>query len=114
MGKISDEVWNMITSSEGDIQETVESVYNRILNPGIEKKVTSDPALGNNENCINQENEPDEPPGFALPAKNNERENFKQNVENDVSPPGFASDEDVNQVANGPDEDDLDAPPGFC
>jgi hypothetical protein len=79
-----------------------------------EKNDNSDHALGNSQNCINQENEPDEPPGFSLLAKNNERENFEQNMENNISPPGFGSDGDVNEVANGPDEDDLDAPPGFC
>jgi hypothetical protein len=33
MGQISDEVWNVIQSNETDIRETVEAVYNRILNP---------------------------------------------------------------------------------
>lgn len=110
MGKISNKVWETITSSEREIQETVESVYNRILNPEIEKKKdTSDSDL------VNQENEPDEPPGFALPLKNNEMENFKHNAgENDGPAPGFGSDGDVNEVANGSGEDDLDAPPGFC
>ncbi|KAF3330979.1 hypothetical protein FCM35_KLT04333 [Carex littledalei] len=109
MGKISDEVWDVINSSEQEIQETVESVYYRILNPEKEKKKDpSNSALGNSQNCIKQENEPDEPPGFALPTKDNEP------LENDVTPPGFGPAGDVNEMAKGgPSEDDLDAPPGF-
>ncbi|KAF3340136.1 hypothetical protein FCM35_KLT15907 [Carex littledalei] len=111
MGKISDEVWDAINLSEQEIQETVESVYYRILHPEKEKKKkkedTSNSALGNNQNCIKQENEPDDPPGFALPTKDNE------SLKNDVAPPGFGSAGDVNEMAKGPSEDDLDAPPGF-
>lgn len=110
MGKISDEVWDTINSSEQEIQETVESVYYRILNPEKEKKKkkdTSSSALGNSHNCIKQENEPDEPPGFAIPTKDNEP------LENDVAPPGFGPAGDVNEMTKGPSEDDLDAPPGF-
>ncbi|XP_078177426.1 uncharacterized protein LOC144571902 [Carex rostrata] len=110
MGKISDKVWDTIKSSEQEIQETVESVYYRILNPENEKKKkkdTSSFAHGNSQNCIKQENEPDEPPGFALQTKGNEP------LENDVAPPGFGPAGDVNEMAKGPGEDDLDAPPGF-
>ncbi|KAJ3698560.1 hypothetical protein LUZ61_002265 [Rhynchospora tenuis] len=112
MGKISDEAWNTINSSEQEIQDTIESVYNRILHPENKKKSTSTSAPGKSLHC--QENEPDAPPGFVLPTKNNgTMENVKPEEENDVAPPGFDTVKDISKVANGSGEDDQDAPPGF-
>ncbi|KAJ4819535.1 ATP synthase subunit b [Rhynchospora pubera] len=111
MGKISDVVWNTINSSEQEIEEVIDSVYNRILQPKIKKKNASTSAHGKSLHF--KENEPLEPPGFVLPTKTaNTMEHANLESENDVKPPGFGSDGDVD-VVDEPAEDDLDAPPGF-
>ncbi|KAJ0961343.1 hypothetical protein J5N97_000605 [Dioscorea zingiberensis] len=46
MGQISDELWKVIRSNDGmknEIKETVESVYNRLVNPEKEKEKQSSP-----------------------------------------------------------------------
>ncbi|XP_020105176.1 uncharacterized protein LOC109721795 isoform X2 [Ananas comosus] len=84
MGQISDEVWNIIKSSETEIRQTVELVYNRLVNPeeNIEKKEAhasprkkhrisdqenhDSPAKPSNcEPNVLDENELNEPPGFV-------------------------------------------------
>ncbi|KAJ1686353.1 hypothetical protein LUZ63_017743 [Rhynchospora breviuscula] len=110
MGKISDEVWNTINSSEQEIEEVIDSVYNRILHPKSKKKNASTSAHGKSLHC--EESEPLEPPGFVLPTKTaNTMDHAKLESENDVTAPGFGSDGDVD-VVDEPAEDDL-APPGF-
>ncbi|KAJ3703494.1 hypothetical protein LUZ61_007199 [Rhynchospora tenuis] len=111
MGKISDEVWNTINSREQEIEEAIDSVYNRILHPERKRKNASSSARGKRLHC--EENEPLEPPGFLLSTKNaNSMEHMKLESENEVTPPGFGSNENVD-VVDEPGEDDLDAPPGF-
>ncbi|KAM0949905.1 hypothetical protein DsansV1_C05g0057791 [Dioscorea sansibarensis] len=46
MGQISDELWKVIRSNDGmknDIRETVESVYNRLINPEKKEEQSSPP-----------------------------------------------------------------------
>lgn len=80
MAQISDEVWKVIKSCENDIRGTVESVYDRIVNPEAKKRDSSSPtkepltdgkdhasALAHSSNVMNVSdgNEQMEiPPGF--------------------------------------------------
>ncbi|RZS09642.1 hypothetical protein BHM03_00040755 [Ensete ventricosum] len=43
MGQISDEVWKVIKSCENDIRGTVESVYDRIVKPEVNKQDSASP-----------------------------------------------------------------------
>ncbi|KAJ3674072.1 hypothetical protein LUZ60_006064 [Juncus effusus] len=123
MGQISDEVWKLINSSEEEIKSTVESVYNRLINPQKEKEKekeikisTSVPGKSQNHK-VDQETEPDEPPGFALKTngKNNvEGLKVKLGLEKEIAPPGFEPRKNGADVASEPCEEELDAPPGFC
>lgn len=87
MSQISDGVWEVIRSGDGmksEIDETVQSVYSRLLNPqgsqGVEPSSNTNAmtveirpninesvvALPDQSNGTFSDSEPNEPPGFAL------------------------------------------------
>lgn len=133
MGQISDEVWKVIRSNENvkaDIRGTVESVYNRIINPEVRKEVgNSSPSK---ESTINgksispqkvstveankcDESELREPPGFGqciqLAGDHNKVECEEQG---EAQRPHSLTEEVPHHLPNTVDDDDEDMPPGFC
>ncbi|KAJ8561444.1 hypothetical protein K7X08_027634 [Anisodus acutangulus] len=79
MGKISEELWNTIRTGDGiqtEITQTVQSVYNKLLNPQLNEagESSSHSDLQPTENGVeinghiaasSVDAEPSEPPGFA-------------------------------------------------
>lgn len=103
MGHISDEVWKVIRSSntKDDIRGTVESVYDRIVNPkpkednaSKQKGASSTPATVHEASTCDEM-----PPGFAssnhelllrLPAEEELHNPTNMVCDDDEMPPGFA------------------------
>ncbi|OUZ99466.1 hypothetical protein BVC80_8973g10 [Macleaya cordata] len=141
MGQISDGVWGVIRSSDGmkdEIRETVESVYNRLVNPKGKKvdelSSLNDPttsanvAVNNNSlatsACEREDNlsesEPKEPPGFTLC---NQQSNISE-VESKEETQPIAPQDCVNGVKVkeepycemdvSPSYNDPSVPPGFA
>jgi hypothetical protein len=133
MGQISDEVWNVIQSNETDIRETVEAVYNRILNPKKGPEPTSQKLkrMGKENHVLPaktpttvaveaEDDDPLEPPGFGF--NDNQDNNIAAAAAQKQSLPNF---ENCNEgkpnggepvVLDGPaggDDDDPAVPPGF-
>lgn len=145
MGQISDEIWKVIRndSTKEDIRVTVESVYNRIVNPKAKEEDHHSSPIKEEA----KETEPQMPPGFAACKDSHEEDNKNLDDGDDDMPPGFGiiahgkedttsvkagdgdeMDEDVNIIDTPPgfdngtkdaagvgdgDDDDLDVPPGF-
>lgn len=161
MNQISDGVWEIIKSRDGmksEINETVQSVYSRLSNPqgsqGAEPSSNTDAmeveirpdnngsivALPENSTGTFFDNEPNEPPGFALhdlhqnsnleeqpkveprdklPSEEHQREArcsndvFNGDNVNPTIRPAVSTTEEQNQQGDGSDEDP-DLPPGFA
>lgn len=133
MGQISNEVWNVIQSTETDIRGTVEAVYNRILNPekvhepsskklkrkGKEEQVL--PAKTPATVAVEAEDDdPEEPPGFGF--SDAQRNNIGATVQQQQPPMNLEKHNESKPNGGGPatvsipgedDEDDPDVPPGF-
>ncbi|KAF6160267.1 hypothetical protein GIB67_019036 [Kingdonia uniflora] len=138
MAQISDGLWEVIRSNDGmqsEIKETVESVYNRLLNrkekegDGLSAPINPTPVdkeAVNDREVIISEREPSEPPDIVSEGNNNleihkeETEQLKEPKEephhspdNDPSfPPGFAP-HIINENPYDISDDDPDVPPGF-
>ncbi|XP_072972473.1 uncharacterized protein [Typha angustifolia] len=147
MGQISDEVWKVIRSDEMVIRGTVETVYNRLVNPDEKKEPQTSPLKKHQindeahvsplkpstcETNASDDNEPSEPPGFALtnqPGSNNGKVERSQQLhahqpqlpvkdlnhteQIDDVPPGFNSHKDGHSFRGGISDEDPDVPPGF-
>ncbi|KAL6867558.1 hypothetical protein ACP4OV_015582 [Aristida adscensionis] len=132
MGQISDEVWNVIQSNETDIRGTVESVYNRIVNPQqdneppskkLKKNAKEVPAAKTTASVTIEEEDPEEPPGFgfsdnqrntitaATTTTQQQQQPSSLETHNEVKPNGI----EPAAVASteGCDDEDPDVPPGF-
>ncbi|KAJ6831887.1 uncharacterized protein M6B38_347065 [Iris pallida] len=134
MGQISDEVWKVIRSNENvkaDIRGTVESVYNRIINPEVRKEVgnsspskeitingngksLSPPKVSTVEANPCDGSELREPPGFGqciqLAGDHNKVECEEQG---EAQRPHPRTEEVPHHPPNTVDDDDEDMPPGF-
>lgn len=123
MGQISDEVWKVIRNetTKEDIRGTVESVYDRIMNPKPKEEVRqSSPAKHktNKQNGISaaqapsweanmcNESEPQMPPGFSLCDNKVEHKGSHQEQHRH-----FPLEEAVHNLTNMEDDD---MPPGFA
>ncbi|RWW43604.1 hypothetical protein BHE74_00050716 [Ensete ventricosum] len=122
MGQISDEVWKVIKSCENDIRGTVESVYDRIVKPEVNKQDSASP----------QRRLPvgDEKDQASLVAPSTCETNVSDGNEQMEVPPGFCSTDQPsskvehavmlhdeqphssNEVLNDPEQIDA-VPPGF-
>ncbi|XP_021901792.1 uncharacterized protein LOC110817517 isoform X1 [Carica papaya] len=140
LSQISDGLWGIIRSEDGmksEITETVQSVYNKLVNPGGNKEVESSTGVttpivkGTIDNSSIKasvgevgltisDNEPREPPGFTLSNNHHVNNNDKQH-ENEVQLPmpcdkgHEGQKEDSRHSANMLEADDADhsLPPGF-
>nr|DAD48086.1 TPA_asm: hypothetical protein HUJ06_018023 [Nelumbo nucifera] len=141
MGQISDGLWEVIKSNDGmksEITDTVQSVYNKLVNlkgkelvelssPSSTYKKVADNGTLAIPTCKKDDtsgSEPKEPPGFFLCNHCQGHEEEQTEVPNhpeDASnlkdgepsvPPGFAAFVDRKQLCDGNDEDP-DVPPGF-
>ncbi|CAL9061126.1 unnamed protein product [Musa banksii] len=122
MGQISDEVWKVIKSCENDIRGTVESVYDRIVKPEVNKQNSVSP----------QKRLPvgDEKDQASLVAPSTGETNVSEGNEQMEVPPGFCSTDQPsskvehammlhdeqphssNEALNDPEQIDA-VPPGF-
>ncbi|URE15341.1 hypothetical protein MUK42_11336 [Musa troglodytarum] len=122
MGQISDEVWKVIKSCENDIRGTVESVYDRIVKPEVNKQDSASP----------QKRLPvgDEKDQASLVTPSTCETNVSDGNEQMEVPPGFCSTDQPsskvehammlrdeqphssNEVLNDPEQIDA-VPPGF-
>ncbi|CAN4077355.1 unnamed protein product [Withania somnifera] len=146
MGKISDDLWNTIRTGDGiqtEITQTVQSVYNKLLNPQLNEAGESashsnlQPAQNGVESnghiavsdsgidatlCIDAE--PCEPPGFArLGSNQNSKSHHKESPKKELGLPAPAdgkpsetySKSDTNcSLDLVPGNVDVGAPPGFA
>ncbi|KAF9614880.1 hypothetical protein IFM89_020977 [Coptis chinensis] len=135
-GQISDALWGVIRSTDGmktEINDTVESVYNRLLNPKVpESSPPRDPTPGDREALNNCSVTSSVPEGaVALPSSevneapivsawNNQQVNGNEEQKEDAQPviphdqPGIEEKEHQNLIVLSPCDDDLSVPPGFA
>lgn len=135
MNQISDCLWGIIRSSDGmkgEITETVQSVYNKLLNPkGKEKDESSTPHMMEIQNGAEKsgstlasasevdvrlsDNEPKEPPGFSL--SHNNLKNINGDLQLPLSNEKGSAEEQQNVLRKLQDklesEDVGHSPPGF-
>lgn len=138
MRQISDSLWEIIRSHDGmksEIAETVQSVYNRILNPGgndeggsslnslvpVQKQVynTISQTASFRETEDMSDCEPNEPPGFSL--SNHHRNNHVEQPKEEPQLPIPHDDRTIEEQSKVPDhpEDGIEpenedgGPPGF-
>lgn len=143
MSQISDSLWEIIRSHDGmksEIAETVQSVYNRILNPGgndeggslLKSLVPVDNTISQKQvdNTISQaasfremedmsDCEPNEPPGFSL--SNHHRNNHVEQRKKEPQLPIPHDERTIEEQSKVPDhpEDGIEpenedgGPPGF-
>lgn len=147
MGKISNELWNTIRTGDGiqmEITQTVQSVYNKLLNPQLneagesashsdlqpaQKGVESNGHIAVSNSGIDApfsvDAEPSEPPGFArLNSNQNSKSDHKESPKEEVRVPvpsdGKARETYAQSKNNGsldplvPDSEDVLAPPAFA
>ncbi|XAR70377.1 hypothetical protein NMG60_11027216 [Bertholletia excelsa] len=140
MSQISDRLWDIIRSPngmKGEITETVQSVYNKLLDPiGRDGAGTSSNGMGpvqeQVDNNISQtaspchmdditENDPNEPPGFSV--SNHHQNNHVVQTEGDLQMLMPYDKAPTDEQSNGPhpveelieqDNIDLSGPHGFC
>ncbi|XP_021901794.1 uncharacterized protein LOC110817517 isoform X2 [Carica papaya] len=134
LSQISDGLWGIIRSEDGmksEITETVQSVYNKLVNPGGNKEVESSTGVttpivkGTIDNSSIKasvgevgltisDNEPREPPGHEGQKEDSRHSaNMLEADDADHSlPPGFSADVEQKQPSDGSDEDP-EVPPGF-
>lgn len=116
MGQISDELWKVIRSNDGmknDIRETVESVYNRLINPEKKEEQSSPPpqkpSKRKKEKIHSSPSQPltggkeDNAPSTAVSTH---KTNISDGSE-PTEPPGFVP---SNQHVNGNKEEQKDRP----
>ncbi|KAE9459468.1 hypothetical protein C3L33_08605, partial [Rhododendron williamsianum] len=139
MSQISDSLWEVIRSHDGmksEIAETVQSVYNRILNPGGNDKGGSSsvnslvPVQKQADNTTSQtaslcemedmsECEPKEPPGFSL--SNHQHNNHVEQLKEEPQLPIPHDKRTIEKQSKEPDhpedviepDNDNGCPPGF-
>ena len=133
MGQISDEIWSVIQSNETDIRGTVEGVFNRIMNPeqqheagpsskklkrnGKEDQVS--PAKASTSVTVKSEDddEPEEPPGFGFSNHQSSNTTVKQDQPLNGENLSQVKPTEVKPVDAGSlgddDDEDPDVPPGF-
>ncbi|KAG8096903.1 hypothetical protein GUJ93_ZPchr0013g34811 [Zizania palustris] len=132
MGQISDEVWNVIQSTETDIRGTVESVYNRMMNPGqpqetelsskkLKKNAKEEqvfPVKASPSVAVKlEDDDPEEPPGFGF--SDHQRNNIiatqqqPSNTDNHNQVKPNEGEPNAISFPGDDDEDDPDVPPGF-
>ena len=133
MGQISDEIWSVIQSNETDIRGTVEGVFNRIMNPeqqhdagpsskklkrnGKKEQVSPAEASTSVTVKLEEDDDPEEPPGFGFSNHQNSNTTVKQdqplNGENlSQVKPTEGKPVDTGSMGDADDEDP-DVPPGF-
>lgn len=131
MSQMSDGVWKIIRSEDcmkSEIAETVQSVYNKLVNPGGirvgESSVHDEMAVKNRAdspcpikvsagevNDILSDYEPKEPPGFALPHNHDDNNHKKQPKEGLQLPCDIAPMEERKEVPL--QSPNIPLPPGF-
>lgn len=142
MNRISDGVWEIIRSDngmKGEITETIQSVYNKVLNP--KRKEEGEPSSPRNARPVLMEvenngslaisvsetdetlydNEPKMPPGFFLCDNNNQNNCEGQNKEELQLPTTSEKNPSEkqnfepghSQIVSKPDDVHLSVPPGF-
>ncbi|PIA49796.1 hypothetical protein AQUCO_01300498v1 [Aquilegia coerulea] len=131
LGQVSDALWGVIRSNDGmkgEISETVESVYNTLLNPKVqEPSLTREPVPSDNEVSNNHSSavsvlphdELKEMPGVS--DWNDQQVNITEGEHKKESRPPTPHnqryveemEEDQNQQVVSPSEDDPSVPPGF-
>lgn len=140
MNRISDGVWEIIRSDngmKGEITETIQSVYNKVLNPKRKEEgetsfpCNARPVLTEVENngslaiSVSEtdetlyDNEPKMPPGFFLcdNNQNNCEEQHKEELQlsmtSEKNPSEKQFDPGHSQIVSKPDDVHLSVPPGF-
>ncbi|KAG7956758.1 hypothetical protein I3843_11G139700 [Carya illinoinensis] len=141
MSRISDGLWEIIRSGDGmksEITETVQSVYNKLLNPKWKEEGESSThgmmpkqkeaennrsiaASASEADDMFSDSEPKEPPGFSLLNNNQNKKNEEQHRQELQPPmphkrePVEAQEEDTHysKVVLEPEYVDLGVPPGF-
>lgn len=146
MGKISDDFWNTIRTGDGiqtEITQTVQSVYNKLLNPQLieagESSSHSDLQPAQNvvesnghiavsdsgiDATLSIDAEPSEPPGFArLGSNQNSKSDHKESPKKDLGLPVPADGKKRETYTKSdtnfsldlvPDNMDVGAPSGFA
>ncbi|XP_057977807.1 uncharacterized protein LOC131164550 [Malania oleifera] len=139
MGKISAGLWEIIRSADGmksEITETVQSVYNKLLNPKGKEEASSSPQYpmivqevdSNGPVAVStteideslSDNEPKEPPGFSLTEQNENHhdEQHKEELHLSLHNEGGLINEQKKQPCHSEDasklgDADAGGPPGF-
>ncbi|KAJ6415284.1 hypothetical protein OIU84_004137 [Salix udensis] len=124
--QVSAGVWKVIRSADGmknEITETVQSVYNKLVNP--ERKEDGESSThgamvvdnGTNYKVLNSYHEKREELQLPIPReakkkRPNHSEDMLEVNDVDLVPPGFSADAEPKEPCDGSDEDP-DVPPGF-
>ncbi|KAK4349658.1 hypothetical protein RND71_032413 [Anisodus tanguticus] len=130
MGKIAEDLWNTIRTGDGiqtEITQTVQSVYNKLLNPQLNEagESSSHSDLQPTQNGVeinghiaasSVDAEPSEPPGFArLGSNQNSKSDHKETPKEESGIPVPAQSEtNCSLDPLVPDSVDVGAPPGFA
>ena len=134
MSKISDSIWQIIRSKDGmkgEIEETVQSVYNKLVNPKgkdevepsssdmMPNQIQGETASAADIDVTLCDNEPAEPPGFTLSYNHHNHEgqhkgkSQSHTIHGDGSIAEQREESHLSQDTNHTDDVSGNAPPGF-